>query len=138
MPRLNFNVPFLDETGEPIMQPKLDKKATEKNNGAAVFEKDADGNNITEPVTVKSMLVRVLMTQFDGDKDLDFETKAKRGKLLRRIQNSSEVNYKPEELTVIQLLVAKAQTNVLFVAQVDDIINSETPYFGKEEEKEAA
>lgn len=132
MPRLNFNVPYLNEKGDPIMQPKIDKEKTEKNNGATVFEKDVDGNNITEPVLIKDMLVRVMMSHFDGDKDMDFDNKSKRGKLIRRIQNSDEVNYKDDELEIIKTLVAKSNTNVLLVAQVDDIINSETPYFGKE------
>lgn len=131
MPKLNFNVPFLTETGEPVTQIRSDKKKLkiDERTGQGTPEvcRDEQGNAIQDDVLIKDMLARILNAGFEGDDKVSFSDKAKRGKLARKIVSSSTANYRTEELNIIQELSAKAASTAL-ITQIDEIIN------GKDEE----
>jgi len=133
MPKINFNVPFLNEKGEPIKQLKVDPdKIKIAANGQAMpaVESDADGNAILEIIYVKDLLAKVLNMTFEGDAKTSFSDRAKRGKLARKIQTNSSVNYTDAEIEIIQDLCAKSGSTIL-LAQLDDL-------FGAPESDQAA
>lgn len=80
-----------------------------------------------ENVMVNDMLVQVLDSAFEGDNNLPFPDRAKRGKLSRKVADTTKgslKNYSIEELAVIKELTAKIGASTL-IAQLDDIIEGE-------------
>lgn len=125
MAKINFNTPFLNENGEPILKAKLDgKKVKQAPDGRMIpiALTNEDGTVAQEPIHIKDMLHSILMAPFEGDDKVPFGERAKRGKLARKIVTSSTANYRTEELTTIQELTAKIGSTAL-VSQLDDLIN---------------
>lgn len=127
MPKINFNVPFINELGEPITQIKTDpKKLKIQPNGQALPEVqlDENGNAQQEPIMVKDLVARILNMNHVGDESVAFDDKVKRGKLARKIQAVGTQNYPAEEIAIIRDLSARAGTTVL-IAQLDDLLAGE-------------
>lgn len=125
MPKINFNVPFVDETGVVVTQPKINPKKTRISpDGRQIphVEMDAENNAILETVIIKDQLVKILNMPYEGDDKLPFGDRVKRGKLARKISTSSTANYTVNELNMIQELSAKTSSTV-FLTQLDEIIN---------------
>jgi len=126
MPQLNFKVPFLNENGISIKQPKLDEgKIKYNDNGTATtpYLLDENGNPVMETVLISDVVFAVLNKQFPEDSADDFSSRAARGRLAVRVKNCETEEYTPEEIALIETLVAKGSSSVLFVSQVDAIIN---------------
>jgi hypothetical protein len=125
MPKINFNVPLLSETGETVQQVKTNPKKQKLNAQGGLQPEvvvDAEGFVVLEDVTVKDILLKVLGAPYQGDEAVPFGERAKRGKLARKIATSNTANYRTEELTTIQDLSAKVGSTPL-LAQLDDLIN---------------
>lgn len=125
MPKINFNVPFINELGETVMQTKIDAKKVKVNSDGRQVPQivtNDDGTVVQEPVQVKDMLLKILTMPFEGDEKVPFGDRAKRGKLARKVMTSSSANYTLPQLTVIQELAGKAGSTTL-IAQLDDLIN---------------
>lgn len=125
MPKINFNVPFVNETGEVVQQVKFDNKKLKVNQqgqASATMVLDTEGNAVQEPVLIKDMLVRILSTNFEGDEKLPFGDRVRRGKLARKIATSSSASYRNEDLATIQELSAKIGSTAL-LAQLSDLID---------------
>lgn len=145
MPKVNFNVPFVNELGQPVTQIKVDNKKLKFNsNGQPVpeFVIDEEGNAVQDTIMIKDMIVKILLQGFEGDDKLSFSERAKRGKLARKVQTSSSANYAAAQLTSIEELAAKSASTIL-IAQLDDLINGSDDIDAVEEktaseEKDAA
>lgn len=127
MPKINFNVPFTNETGETIRRPAFDKTKTKAGANGTLQQQvimDAENNVVMEDVQVRDMLIQILSNAYQGDEALPFADRVKRGKLARKVATSNEANYRTEELTIIQDLSAKSGSTT-FLAQLDDLINGE-------------
>jgi hypothetical protein len=125
MPHINFNVPFVNESGEPIMQVKLDQKNLKigANGQATAFPLvDAEGNVQQEPASVRDHLVRILNRAYPGDDAVSMADKATRGKLARKVQNNNSCHYSDKEIAIIEEFAGKAATTTL-AAQLDDLIH---------------
>lgn len=134
MPKINFNIPLLTETGEEVTRPVTLKKKLKPGAKGQIeqqYETDADGHIVLEPVRIKDLVVQILAAPYEGDEKVSFSDRAKRGKLARKVATSSTANYRTEELNAIQELAAKAGSTTL-LAQIDDLIN------GPDEAKEEA
>lgn len=141
MPKINFNTPFLNEAGDPVMKVKVDEKKTKfAADGRAIphIVTDEEGNAIQEASLLKDMLVAVLHRGFPGDESLAFDEKARRGKLARKIARNSSAHYTDKEIELIKELTARAGSTMM-IAHIDDLVN-DTPKAPQEktEEKSAA
>ena len=128
MPNINFNVPFLNEKGEPIMRIKTDAtKIRIQPDGQArpaVCLQDDGLTAVQEVTMVKEPLAHILNMPFPGDDKVPFADKAKRGKLARKIQAEGEIHYTDAEVAIIRDLTEKSGTTVL-LAQLDDLLIGE-------------
>lgn len=135
MPKINFNVPFLNESGLFVMRVKVDEKQTKVDahgNGFPKIVTDEEGHAIQEPTTIREMLIKILHKQYAGDEQLPFKDRAMRGKLARKVANKDETHYSDKELEIIEELSSKAGSTML-LAQLDDLIHG-----GVEGKSEAA
>lgn len=125
MPKINFNVPFLNEKGEPVKRGKVDPdKITALPDGRMQMPfMVEDGNIVMEDVPLRDLIVQTLTHYFAEDSNLSFQERAKRGKLAKKVQNNDAINYTAEELLTIQQMAAKASVSVAFIEQLDAIIN---------------
>ncbi len=127
MPKINFNVPFIGEDGEPVTKIKIEKKKIKvgpKGETVPTVITDSDGNAKMEPVQVKDLLVQILNGSYQGDEALPFGDRVKRGKLAKKVAGNSTANYTVEELGVITEFSAKAGATPLLV-QLDELINGD-------------
>lgn len=130
MPKINFNVPFINELGEPVQQTKTDPKKTKVDAASGrqiphIVTND-DGTVMMETVMVKDQLVKILTMPFEGDEKLPFGDRVKRGKLARKVMTSSTANYRTEELTTIKELSARIGS-VTLLTQLDALIEGNEP-----------
>lgn len=125
MSKINFNVPFLNESGQEIHRPITnEKKLRYTPDGRAVPEvqKDAEGFAVLKVITVREMLVQILTTPLKGDEAVSYSDKVRRGKLARKIETSNTANYTPKDLAMIEEL-ASQMASVTLLAQIDDLLN---------------
>lgn len=123
MTKLNFNVPYLDEKGDPVQNVKREKKNQfdDKGNVYNPIMKDANNNPVMETMTVREMISKTLRGNYAGDEAIAFGEKVKREKLARKLLTSSTANYRDVDTIMIKDYVAKGG-NVLLAGQVEDII----------------
>lgn len=126
MALINFNVAFHDINGKTVMEPAHDKDA---------FVLDATGNRVPKPlvdengqpvlkaVFMRELIANLLLAHYQGDENLPFDERVKRGQLARKVNNSDAVNYRNDELLMIQNLAAKSRSTIVLLA-IDDLINS--------------
>lgn len=125
--KIDFNVPFITETGDIVRRPAIDKtksKMDQNGNLTPVHVVDADGLVVQEPVLVRELIAQVLNASYEGDEKLEFPVRAARGRLARKVSDGSKgslKNYTTEELNTIKTLVAKVGSTPL-ITQLDDLI----------------
>jgi hypothetical protein len=125
MPKINFDVQLVTETGESVTRPKIDNrkiKVQANGNAQAEILKDLDGNVVLENVMVKDLLTQILSAAYPGDDQIPFQDRVKRGKLARKIATSKEANYRTEELAIIEDLSSKVASTAL-ITQLDGLMN---------------
>lgn len=127
MPKINFNTPYLDFTGEPVLQPKFNKsKGKFGDNGQFTFEpvRDENGDLVLETMNLRNIVAETLLQPYPGDESMDFSERAIRGKLARKIMNSSTANYRDKDIAMIKDLAGRSKAT-LVLAQLDLLINGE-------------
>lgn len=129
MPKCDFNVPLLDDAGNPVTRPVYDRTKTKPDpvTGQLIspVKVDAEGNAVFETQTVGDMLVQAVNHTFQGDENLTYEERRDRGKLVRKLADKTKgslKNYTAAEIVTIQNLITKAGGAPLLLAQVDDIV----------------
>lgn len=126
MTKINFNVPFRDVNGEPIREAVTNKEKQRVNNGQLIPEVivDEEGNVVFEEISFKQVVQSILLAPYQGDENLPFGDRVKRGKLAKKVATSSTANYRPEELVMITELAAKSKATLVLL-QLDELINDE-------------
>lgn len=127
MPKINFNVPLTDVTGEIVNQPVIDKTRTLiAPNGQPYHPNKLDEDNkpMMQPVLIKDMVARVLNSPLKDDDKLERDAKVNRGRLARKVVSNSTANYTIDQVKIIQDLCATI-SSIEFLTQLDDIINGE-------------
>ena len=127
MTKINFNVPFRDLNGEPIREAKTNKEKQRLNaNGQMVPDVIVDENEniVFEEISFKQVVQSILLAPYQGDENLEFGVRVKRGKLAKKVATSSTANYRPEELVMITELAAKSKATLVLL-QLDELINGE-------------
>lgn len=128
MPKLNFNVPLLNTSGEPQLRQKVDrKKLTPQPNGSLKPEPvlDDDGYVVQEEVLFGEVLANLVDNLYQGEDTMTHSDRLARGKLARKLADKTEgslKNYSREELAIIETVLVKSQTPPNTVAQFDDIV----------------
>lgn len=130
--KIDFNVPFLTTINEPVRRPKLDKNKMmydEKGQQRLAAVLDENGVQVMEDVMLKDMLVSVLDAPFEGDHQMPFDERVKRGKLARKVYDSTNAslkNYSDEELALLKDLTGKIGATSLLLQLQEAIEKSET------------
>lgn len=126
MSKINFNVSFRDVNGEPIREAATNKEKQRVNNGQLIPEVivDEEGNVVFEDISFKQVVQSILLAPYQGDENLPFGDRVKRGKLAKKVASSSTANYRPEELVMITELAAKSKATLVLL-QLDELINGD-------------
>jgi hypothetical protein len=127
MPKINFNVTFVNEVGEPIQRVKFEiKKIKVGEDGQAAPKPvvDEEGFAVHENVPVKELLVQILQMPYPDDKDQSFEERAKRGKLAQKIANNNSASYNENDIALIEEY-AKRNASTPLLAQLSDLLLGE-------------
>lgn len=133
MPKIDFNVPFIDETGQAVRKPKIDKSKTRVGQNGQLFNipvTDAEGFVEYEDVLLKDILATAINSNVEGDDKMTYPERVLRGKLARKLSDSSKgslKNYSTEQLLMIKDTVTRAQGSPALAAQIEELIegNSE-------------
>lgn len=151
--KLNLNVPLVGLNNDPIEQPKKNKRGDEiitedrlDKHGKPIFERDEKGNvifdknekgepveprieqqEVYEIVQLKDVIGNAVGNRYESDKDVNYSPFLQRGKLAKKIVNSSTANYTHDDIKTIEEYIAM-NCGTIVAAQFDEILN------GKDEE----
>ena len=140
MPKINFNVPFIDKDGKPQRRMQADRTRTRIGpEGQLIVPPVVDAEGIVqyEDVMVKDLLIEAVNANLPGDDKLTHSERLDRGKLVRKLNDStpgSEMNYSTEQLAMIKDVITRGQATPTFVAQIEELIegdNTAQPRGGK-------
>jgi hypothetical protein len=127
MAKMDFNVPLLDENREPVTQFKIDLEKTKVDDQGRVTQAvvaDADGKPVKESVMLNKLLAQLVNSVFADEKELGHEERVKRGKLVRKLSDTSKgslKNYSSDEIQIIKKLLVKGQATPLLAIQFEEI-----------------
>ena len=132
--KINFNVPVLDEEGNPSYEVATDRKnmkldATGKLSAPYMRDPNDPTKPLMKEVTVKELLYKMLNNKSELEESGSFSEQAKRNKLARKIATSSTANYRTEELELIKK-VSGLYASYELVGQLEDLIEGS----GKEDD----
>ncbi len=111
--KIDFNKPFISDSGNPSTRQKLDtSKQKMLPDGKIVPEMivDKDGYIQLEPLSIGMFLSGVLNANYEGDQAIPFNDRVRRGKLARKVgdvTNGSLKNYSPDEIMMIKEYAGK-------------------------------
>lgn len=127
MPKIDFNTPLLDENREPVTQYKVDAEKAKVDENGRVFTPavaDAEGKPVKEPVMLNKVLAQLVNSVFPDEKELGHEDRVKRGKLVRKLSDTTKgslKNYSSDEIQIIKKLLVKAQATPLLAIQFEEL-----------------
>lgn len=130
MPKIDFNVPVLQQDGSPQMRTKIDRtkiKVDKDGRQSAEPIIDSDGYIVQEPATLAELLSSILDNVFIGEETLKAEDRIFRGKLCRKIADRtplSRKNYYGDELQLLRDCMMKAQASPMIFNQVEELISN--------------
>ena len=130
MPKIDFNVPVLQQDGNPQMRAKVDHakiKMYAQGRPESLPVMDADGFVVQETLMLRELLSNLINQIFIGEESIGHDERLARGKLSRKIMDGTESsckNYSFDEIKIIKNALIKSQTPPLILAQVDEVIES--------------
>lgn len=128
MPKINFNVPILKTDGTELTRPKADQTKIQKSPDGRLMADpifDENGILVTEPVGMPEILSNLLNKLYIGETDMSHEERLARGKLCRKIADTSALskkNYSFDEITILKEVLVKSGVDPVIIAQIEEII----------------
>lgn len=128
--KLDFNVPLLQNDGEPQMRQKVDTRKIKKMPDGSVKAEpltDEEGYVILESIPLCELLSNIVNAMYGGEENLEADKRLARGRLARKLADKSggsKKNYTGEELDILKEAMLKSQCSPSLIAQVDDIVNA--------------
>lgn len=144
MPKLNFNVPFIDKDGKPQRKMIVDRSKTRVNENGSIFVPpvtDAEGVVQYEDVTVAELLMDATNANLPGDDKMTHADRLARGKLVRKLNDktpNSDKNWTVDELVMIKDVITRGQATPAFLFAVEEIIEADPKASGSKGKKKAA
>ena len=127
MPKVNFNVPFKDAYGQPLMEAERDRNTMRVNHLGQIESKivtNDEGIVVMKPVILRDVVVDILLDNYTGDDSLSGGEKLRRHNIAQRIiAAEGEADFAVDELAVITDLAAKKRPT-LVLGRINDAINA--------------